>query len=104
MLDLFERGFLATLGMLSLSRERVQELVDQMVERGELKREDSKQMVDKLVKRGQEEQNAVQKLVRQEVHKAMQDMDLVTRQDVLDLNARLDLLLKKLEQPGSSDE
>ncbi len=98
MLDFFKRGFLATVGVLSISSEKIQEMVDQLVERGELTRDEGKQMVDKLIKRGQEEQARMRELVHQEVQKAVGEIDIATRKDLQALNKKLDALLKKLDQ------
>lgn len=98
MFDFFERGFLATVGVLSLSREKVQEMVDQLVARGELNRDEGKQLVDRMVKRGQEERETMRGLVRQEVQKVVGELDMVSRKDVQVLNDKLDALLKKLDQ------
>ncbi len=98
MFDFLERGFLATVGVLSVSREKVQEIVDQMVERGELNLDEGKQLVDKMVKRGQEERESMRGLVRQEVQKVVGELDIVSRKDVQVLNDKLDALLKKLDR------
>ena len=99
MFNFFERGFLATVGVLSVSREKVQEIVDQMVARGELNLDEGKQLVDKMVKRGQEERETMRGLVRQEVQKVVGELDMVSRKDFQVLNDKLDALLKKLDQP-----
>jgi polyhydroxyalkanoate synthesis regulator phasin len=98
MLDFFKRGFLATVGALSISREKIQEMVDQLVERGELTRDEGKQLVDKLIKRGQEERETMRDLVHQEVQKVVSELDIATRKDLQALNKKLDALLKKLDQ------
>ncbi len=95
MFDFLERGFLATVGVLSLSREKIQEVVDQAVARGELNFDEGKQLVDKLVKRGQEERETMRTLVRQEVQKAVAELDLVSHKDFEVLNEKLDSLLTK---------
>lgn len=95
MFDFFERGFLATVGVLSVSREKIQEIVDQLVARGELDREAGKQLVDRMVKRGQEERETMRSLMHQEVQKVVGDLDLVSRKDFQVLNDKLDALLKK---------
>ncbi len=95
MFDFLERGFLATVGALSLSRDKVQETVDQLVARGELNLDEGKQLVDKLVKRGQEERETMRGLVSQEVKKVIDEMDLVSHKDFEVLNEKLDSLLKK---------
>ena len=98
MFDFLERGFLATVGVLSVSREKVQEIVDQMVARGELNRDEGKQLVDKMVKRGQEERETMRGLVRQEVQKVVGELDVASRKDFQVLSDKLDALLKKLDQ------
>lgn len=98
MLEFLERGFLATVGMLSLSREKSQEMVDEMIKRGDLNREEGKQLVDKMIRRGQEEQDAIRKLVRQEVQTVMNELDIVTREDFTALDDKIDQLIKKLEK------
>ncbi len=98
MFDFLERGFLATVGALSLSREKIQETVDQLVARGDLNLDQGKQLVEKLVKRGQEERETMRGLVRQEVQKVIGEMDLVSHRDFEVLNEKLDALLKKPKQ------
>ncbi len=98
MFDFLERGFLATVGVLSVSREKVQEIVDQMVARGDLNLDEGKQLVDKMVKRGQEERETMRGLVRQEVQKVVGELDMASRKDFQVLNDKLDALLKKLDQ------
>ncbi len=95
MFDFLERGFLATVGVLSLSREKIPETVDGLVERGELNFDEGKQLVDKLVKRGQEERESIRTLVRQEVQKAVGELNLVSHTDFEVLNQKLDSLLTK---------
>ncbi len=98
MFDFFERGFLATVGVLSVSREKIQEIVDQLVARGELDRNQGKQLVDKMVQRGQEERETMRSLVRQEIQKVVGELDLASRKDFQVLNDKLDALLKKRGQ------
>ena len=95
MLEFFERGFMATMGVFSMTRERSQELVDELVKRGEIGRDESKQMVDRLVHRGQEEQERLRTLVRQEVQAAIKELDLPSKSDLQTLNDKLDQLLNK---------
>ncbi len=45
-MDMFDRFVNLGLGMFSLTRERAQAYIDEMVERGEIKREDAKDTVE----------------------------------------------------------
>jgi polyhydroxyalkanoate synthesis regulator phasin len=98
MKTLIGRGVLASIGLLSLTREKAQEFVDGLVERGETKREDAKDLVDRLAKRGEEERAAMRKLVHDEVSTAMDEMGLVTQKDIQRLAASIEALNKKIQK------
>ena len=97
MRDLIEKGFLIGLGALTLTRERAQAIVDDLVKRGEARREEARDLVDRLVKRGEEERAGLRKLVRTEVEDAMAGMNLATRKDLEALSQKIDELAEKLE-------
>jgi polyhydroxyalkanoate synthesis regulator phasin len=95
MFPFFVRGFLATVGALSLSRERIEQTVDKLVAQGDLNVGEGKQLVDELVRRGREEQENMRKLVHQEVQKVVGELDLVSHKDFEVLNQKLDAILKE---------
>ena len=95
MRDIMERGLLASLGILSLTREKAQGVVDEMVKRGELRRDDSKGLVDRLVQRGEEERGSFRKLIREEVARAARELNLVTQADVQALENKIEALTQK---------
>lgn len=98
MSNFFERGFLATVGILSMTREKSQEMVDELIKRGELNREEGKQLVEKIVSRGQEEQEHLRRLVRQEVRAVLTELGIATGADIKALEAKLDAVLQQSEQ------
>jgi polyhydroxyalkanoate synthesis regulator phasin len=49
--DLVERLFLLGVGAAALSKDRLQEIVEELVRRGHLSRDEGRDMVDKLVAR-----------------------------------------------------
>ncbi len=85
MRDLFERSFLAGVGLLSMTRERAQKVVDELAQRGEIEKEDVKDSVEHLVQRGEEERQGLRSLIRDEVKSALADIDLATKQDLRDM-------------------
>lgn len=95
MRDFMERGMLASLGLLSLTREKAQTVVDELVKRGEVKRDDSKHMVDRLVQRGDEERHSFRKLVREEMGKMARELNLVTREDLQALEKKIEAQMQK---------
>ncbi len=82
MKTLLEKGFLAGLGLLSMTREKAQEIIDDLSHEGEVQKSEVKQWVDQLSNRGEEERQALRKLIRDEMKKVMDDMGLATKEDI----------------------
>lgn len=97
MRELMERGLLIGLGALTLTRERAQAFVDDLVQRGEARRGEARDLVDRLVKRGEEERAGLRKLVRTELESAMVRMNLATRKDLEALSQKIEEMAEKLE-------
>jgi polyhydroxyalkanoate synthesis regulator phasin len=95
MRDIMERSFLISLGILSLSREKAQGVVDELVKRGAVRREDSTGLVDRLVQRGEEERGSFRKLIHEEVAKVAHEMNLATRGDLQALEKKIEALTQK---------
>jgi polyhydroxyalkanoate synthesis regulator phasin len=85
---LLNKGFLAGIGLLSMTREKAQKIVDELSQRGELQANEAKGWADQLVQRGEEERQTVRKLVRQEVKKALSEMGMATKEDVQKVAAK----------------
>jgi polyhydroxyalkanoate synthesis regulator phasin len=82
MKTLLEKGFLAGIGLLSMTREKAQKIIDDLSHEGELQKSEVKQWVDQLSDRGEEERQALRKLIRDEMKKVMDDMGLATKEDI----------------------
>ncbi|HEY66474.1 MAG TPA: DUF47 family protein [Caldilineae bacterium] len=98
MFRLIERSFLLGLGVLTLTKERVIRFVDELVKEGAIKPEESQELVDKLVAKGEEEREELRKLVRQELEKALASITPASRQEIKELNRKLDELATQVEQ------
>ena len=82
MATLLEKGFLAGIGLLSMTREKAQKLIDELSHEGEVQKSEVKQWVDQLSDRGEEERQALRKLVREELKKVLDEMGLATKEDI----------------------
>ncbi len=94
----FETGLLMSLGALSLTREKAEAFVEEIVGRGEARREEAHELVDRLMRRGEEERKALRKLIRDETKGVLKELDLARRSDVASLSRKLDALTKELSQ------
>jgi polyhydroxyalkanoate synthesis regulator phasin len=82
MKTLLEKGFLAGLGLLSMTREKAQKVVEELTHEGELQKSEMKQWVDQLSDRGEEERQALRKLIRDEMKKVLDEVGFATKEDI----------------------
>jgi len=87
--DLIERTFLVGVGAAALTKDRVQELVEEFVHRGQLSGDEGREMVDRLVTRSREEARSVLKRADSSLQGAYKDMGLGTKRELEDLEFRI---------------
>ena len=58
MRTLFERSFLVGIGLLSMTHEKAQKIVNELTQRGEVQKDEAKDWVEQMVQRGDEEARA----------------------------------------------
>ncbi len=82
MKTLFEKGLLAGIGLLSMTREKAQNIVEELSQEGEAQKNEVSRWVDQLADRGEEERQALRKLIRDEMKKVIDEMGLATKEDI----------------------
>lgn len=82
MKTLLEKSFLAGIGLLSMTREKAQQVIDELSCEGEVQKSEAKKWVDQLSDRGEEERDALRKLIRDELKKVMDEMGIATKEDI----------------------
>ena len=93
-----EKGMLLGLGVLTLTRDKVVQFVNEMVEEGEVKAEEAPGVVDRLVARGEEDREALRKLMREELEKMRLSLPVASRKDIEALGQKIDELAAKVEE------
>ncbi|MHB8842068.1 MAG: phasin family protein [Candidatus Aquicultor sp.] len=98
--DIIRRTLLVGIGAASLTADRAQELVNDLVERGEITRDQAKTMVRDLMSRGTEARNQLRDMIKAEVRKAIDEADIPTKTDIRRLEHKIDrlALLEEEEQ------
>jgi len=64
------------LGLALYSKEKIEALVEEMVNKGEVARKDARQFAEDLVKKGEEERDEMRKMVSEEVRSALKTLGL----------------------------
>jgi polyhydroxyalkanoate synthesis regulator phasin len=100
--DLFKKTISFGVGLFDYTKEKVENLVDEMVKRGEVSQQDSSQAVEELWEKAEQEQSAFWNKVKTYINSIIDEMPLVRRADVKALEERLAALEKtvgELNQP-----
>jgi polyhydroxyalkanoate synthesis regulator phasin len=80
--EFLEKSMSFGLGLAAYSREKIEELVEEMVQKGEVAQKDARQFATDLVKKGEEQRVEMKKLVHDEVTAVLDKMDLARKSDI----------------------
>ena len=103
--DLIERTFLAGMGAAALTKDRIQDLVEELVSRGQINAEEGRDVVERLVARSRDEARTVLKKADSSLRGAYRELGLGSRRDVEEMALRLEQLehrVKLLEESADS--
>ena len=91
MSNIVERALLLGLGAWSLTRDKVKEAVNELVEEEEVEPEEARKLIDALVTKGEKEREELRRMVRQEVDQVRP----ITRKEFEELSQKVDDLIDK---------
>jgi polyhydroxyalkanoate synthesis repressor PhaR len=96
-MDTFKKAVLAGLGLIDLTREKAEQIVDDLVKKGEVSKLQKSKFVEKLIE-GHEERT---KILKEKMQKAKEKLPGVAKEEIEKLHQKIDQLseaLSKLEQ------
>ena len=95
--DLIERTFLAGMGAAALTKDRIQELVEELISRGQINTEEGREVVERLVARSREEARSVLKKADSSLHGAYRDLGLSSKREFEELTLRVQQLEHRVQ-------
>ena len=99
MANILEKTLLMGLGVFTLTREKVREAVNELVEEEGVEPEEAEKLADALVSKGEKEREELRDMVRQEVRRVKP----VTRKEFDALKAQVDDLVDKIGQSSETE-
>lgn len=97
-MNMFDKFLNLGIGTFSLTKEKAEKLIDEMVERGEINREEAKKTVEDIIKKGEEQKDQFRSMIREEMDKWRSDHAVSSKAKIEDLEARIKDLEEKLNQ------
>lgn len=101
--DMFERMFLLGVGVFSLTEEKIQSTVEDLIERGKISQEEGRGLVTELGARGMKEKEAFKGFVSEQSNKAIAIANLASKDDVVKLQAEVAKLKEDLAAAKKTD-
>ncbi len=92
MRDTMRKLLYAGIGVFSITREKAEQVINELVDKGQVSREEAQDMVDDLVKKGEEERENIRQSIKEEIANASQNIGLVTRKEFNELKNRVEAL------------
>jgi polyhydroxyalkanoate synthesis regulator phasin len=92
MFDTLERLILLQIGAAAVTRERVQDVVNRLIEQGRMEREEGRAAVEEVLSRARERSTGARSLIGTSVQQGLRGVGVPTREDYEDLLFRIEQL------------
>jgi len=90
MLDLFKKAVLMGLGAVTITKEKVEQIVDELIKKGELTEGERSKAIRDFLLKAQEQEKVLDEKVTSTVKKAIEKFDLPSRKDIERLEKKID--------------
>ena len=97
-LESLRRVLLASVGVVALTIEEIGELVDKLVERGEIAEQEGKKLVTEIKEKRKKKTDEAEGMASSRMREMMDKMDIPTKSDIEDLSAKIATLSKKVDE------
>lgn len=95
--NFFDQFISLGIGVMAASKEQIEKVVNELVDKGEITRRESKEMVDKLIAKGDQAKKELDQTIKEKIQQALKEFDLVTMEEYRKLEERVAELEKKPE-------
>ena len=95
MSDIINKAFLAGLGAVSLSRDKVEGFIDDLIKRGELSQEEKRGMLSELLESVEKRQAELGEFIHKEIRQILKSLDIPTREEIIKLKEGIEHLKKQ---------
>ena len=103
MIDFIKKTLTTGLGLAFMTKEKIEELSKELVEKGKLSEKDARELIDELSKKSKEARKKVEGEIEKVVADTLKRMNVVTRDDFFRLEKKLEQLTKAVKEKESKD-
>lgn len=93
----------AGIGLAAITKEKAEELVAELIKKGEMSTDEGKDLLNSLRSRIQEESDRLKERINEQVERTINSMNLVRKSDIDEVLDRLEKLEKRLDEIQSQE-
>ncbi len=98
MQDLLKKALSLGLGALLVSKDKIEDVVNELVKKGELGQEEGKNLVNELIGKGEASMNEIEVKIEKIVKSVTEKLSLPTRKELNELKSEIEQLKEKLKK------
>ena len=102
--ELIKKTLLTGLGLAFLTKEKIEEMTKEFIEKGKLSEQEGKKLYDELLEKAEESKEDVKKQIETITKDTMKKMNLASRDELLDLEKRLQELIESQNSASTADK
>lgn len=95
-MHMIKKAMLLGIGLIGLTKEKAEEIVDDLIKRGEVSREERFKMVDKLLREAEKKEEALTGKINEIVQKTITQVGLASKKDLEAISKRLAEIEKRI--------
>ena len=92
MLDSIHKMFLAGVGLAAMTKDKIDEHVKELVEKGKLSEKEGREIADEMLKKSKQAKDDLEKQVEKQVQQSLQALQIASKEDIEKLEARIEKL------------
>jgi len=92
MLDSIHKMFLAGVGLAAMTKEKIDEHIKELVEKGKLTEKEGREMADDMLRKSKQAKEDLEKQVEKTVQQTLETLQIPSKKEVEELAARIEKL------------
>ncbi|MFB3924546.1 MAG: phasin family protein [Syntrophales bacterium] len=100
MFEFMRKAVLIGAGLASLTREKMENAVNDLVKRGELTEKEGRELINDLIKKSAELKKDLDDRIENTVTRTLNRLNIPTRKEILELKERIEKMEREKESKG----
>ena len=97
--DNLNKLLLLGIGTLAMTKDKVEEIVDELVSKGEVAKNESSELINEFLNKGEKTKEELKKLIKDEIAKFLKEADIASKKEMDSLKERIEKLEEKEDRP-----